>query len=85
KEHLIETDRQEKRKAKRMLVLTIFNTGQPLDKEIAEKIFQPYASLKGKGAGMGLFYAQQVVLAHNGTIDVRNTSNGVAFDVKIPV
>ena len=73
------------RKAKRMLVLTIFNTGKPLNKEIAEKIFQPYASLKGKGAGMGLFYAQQVVLAHNGTIDVRNTSNGVAFDVKIPI
>ncbi|HQU61383.1 MAG TPA: ATP-binding protein, partial [Saprospiraceae bacterium] len=61
------------------------------DKE-KSKIFEKFYRIgsedtrKTKGTGLGLYIVKQLVLAHNGKIDVRNNEpNGTVFSVEIPV
>ncbi|HKY92921.1 MAG TPA: hybrid sensor histidine kinase/response regulator [Nevskiaceae bacterium] len=53
-------------------------------------IFDPFRgrdrnARRGGGLGLGLYIAQQIVVAHGGTIDVRSTAaQGTTFTVRIP-
>ena len=71
------------------VVLSVANGGPAIPNDILATIFQPFSprSTGGEraGLGLGLFIVREIVLAHNGTIDVESTeAAGTRFTVRLP-
>lgn len=66
-------------------VFTISDIGSGIAKENIEKIFDIYFTTKNSGTGMGLSIVRQIVLQHNGTIEVESEINkGSKFIITLP-
>ncbi|MCB9419201.1 MAG: PAS domain-containing protein [Ardenticatenaceae bacterium] len=66
---------------------SVHDTGPGVAPAIMDKIFDPFFTTKpnGKGTGLGLFLAKQIVLQHNGRIWADNNPDGGAtFTVVLP-
>ena len=65
--------------------IEIKDNGGGIDKEIMDKIFDPYFTTKGKdGTGIGLNMAKNIVEKnHNGVLSVKNDETGAIFTIKI--
>jgi signal transduction histidine kinase len=58
--------------------------GVPLDRR--EQIFQPFATTKASGTGLGLAVTRQIVADHGGRIDVDSEDGaGATFTVSVPL
>jgi signal transduction histidine kinase/ActR/RegA family two-component response regulator/HAMP domain-containing protein len=67
--------------------LSVKDTGPGIEKQILDKIFDPYFTTKevGKGSGMGLAMVHGIVKQHGGTIHVDSTKGlGSVFQVLLP-
>lgn len=67
--------------------LTVRDTGHGIDKNILDKIFEPYFTTKdpGKGTGLGLSLVHGIVQIHGGFITVESRlGKGTAFSVYLP-
>ncbi len=65
----------------------ISDDGPGIEESIMNQIFHPFFTTKkeGRGTGLGLSYSSNVILAHDGTIDVQSrVPNGVTFRFQIP-
>ena len=52
---------------------------------IFQKYYSGYSKFKKAGTGLGLYLSQQIALAHNGTITVNNSEDGItAFVLTLP-
>jgi len=72
----------------RYVQLTVSDTGQGIDPQIIERIFDPYFTTKpmGKGSGMGLAMVHGIVTNNDGTITVENEpGSGAVFRIRFPV
>jgi CheY-like chemotaxis protein len=70
------------------LKFDVFDTGPGIEKDIQDKIFDPYFTTKdmGKGTGLGLAMVAGIVKKHNGFITVHSQpGEGAGFKVFIPV
>ncbi len=70
------------------LKIAIRDTGQGIDPEIVNRIFDPYFTTKevGKGSGLGLSVVMGIVKSHRGAIDVNCKSDkGCEFVILFPV
>ena len=68
--------------------LTVKDTGQGIDPDHIDRIFDPYFTTKevGKGTGMGLSVVHGIVKAHDGAITVDSKpGKGSSFQVFFPV
>ena len=68
--------------------IIISDTGCGIAKENLQKIFDPFFTTKdvGKGTGLGMNIAYNIVKKHHGTIDVSSElGKGTVFSIKIPV
>ena len=66
----------------------ISDTGVGIPKENLSKIFDPFFTTKevGKGTGLGMNIAYNIIKKHKGTIDVESeVGKGTTFTIKIPV
>jgi PAS domain S-box-containing protein len=68
------------------VVIGVFNTGEPISEDVLRRIFDPFYTTKevGRGTGLGLSVAQNIVHNHQGAIRVRNLQDGVLFEVSFP-
>lgn len=69
------------------LRLEIGDTGSGIPPELLAHIFDPWVTTKaqGKGSGLGLSIARQVIASHGGTIRVANRSDkGAVFTIDLP-
>jgi len=65
--------------------LKVTDTGCGIDREIANRIFDPYFSTKLPGRGLGLAVVLGIVKAHHGAIDMESGSGkGTAITVLLP-
>src|SRR5437763_6611789 len=70
-----------------VVVLETHNGGPPIPHEVLSHIFEPgrRGDARSGGLGLGLFIAQQIVLAHGGSIEVTsNDGDGTKFTVALP-
>ncbi len=68
--------------------IKISDTGTGIAKENLTKIFDPFFTTKdvGKGTGLGMNVAYNIIQKHNGTINVESTlGKGTTFTIRIPV
>jgi signal transduction histidine kinase len=69
------------------LRLEVEDTGTGIPPELLAHIFEPWVTTKalGKGSGLGLSIARQVVVSHGGTIRAENRSGqGAVFTIELP-
>jgi signal transduction histidine kinase len=69
------------------LRLEIEDTGSGIPPELLAHIFDPWVTTKphGKGSGLGLSIARQVIASHGGTIRVDNRpGKGAMFTIDLP-
>jgi len=74
--------------AGRYVKLTIKDTGEGMDPEIKDRIFDPYFTTKSvdKGSGMGLAVVFGIVKRHNGAIKIMSeVGQGTTAEVLLPV
>lgn len=66
--------------------LEVEDSGPGIDDDIASQIFDPFASGKDGGTGLGLTVVKQVLDLHGWGIDVRSErGKGTTFTIEIPV
>jgi len=69
-------------------LIAIRDTGQGIDSEIQQHIFEPYFTTKelGKGTGLGLSIVYGIIKQHGGYINFdSSTENGTIFRVYLPL
>ena len=67
--------------------VSVADTGTGMDKKIQEKIFDPFFTTKekGRGTGLGLASASEVIKNHGGLIDVYSKKDkGATFNIYLP-
>lgn len=65
--------------------ITVSDTGCGIDPEIGDKIFNPFASTKSTGMGLGLSICRNIIEAHEGKLSVEgNPAGGTIFKITIP-
>jgi two-component system NtrC family sensor kinase len=68
--------------------IKISDNGKGINKDVVDRIFDPFFSTKavGEGTGLGLSICHRIVSEHGGTIDVESREEiGTTFIIKIPV
>jgi PAS domain S-box-containing protein len=70
------------------LELRISDTGCGMNRELRERIFEPYFSTKekGRGTGMGLALVHSIISRHDGRIEVESEEGaGAVFRIFLPI
>ena len=71
----------------RVAEITISDTGIGMTEEfIQNRLFKPFQTTKRKGLGIGLYHCKEIIMAHNGTIEVASKINeGTTFKILLPI
>jgi signal transduction histidine kinase len=68
------------------LVVEVCDSGPGVPAKILRTIFEPYYTTKTEGSGIGLWIAQQIAIAHGGTLEAANRPKGGAvFTMRLPL
>ena len=68
------------------LVIEVRDTGPGVPPDKVATIFEPYYTTKAEGSGIGLWIAQQIVIAHRGSLTAANApAGGAVFTVRLPL
>ena len=68
------------------VVISIADDGLGIEKDIIDKIFDPYFTTKDFASGMGLAASYAIIKRHRGYINVKShQGNGTVFYVYLPV
>jgi len=66
------------------IIINICDNANGIDKNIIEKIFNPYFTTKNSGTGLGLYMSKIIIEEHmKGKIDVHNSAFGTTFTLKL--
>ena len=66
--------------------LCVSDTGPGIPPEVAPHLFKPFFTTRRRGTGLGLAIVKKIVVAHEGTIDVRSTPGaGAEFCIRLPL
>jgi len=68
------------------LRVRIIDTGPGIPREALPKLFEPFASTRANGFGLGLYSCKRIVEEHGGAImAARNPISGSTFSITLPV
>lgn len=66
--------------------IEVADTGPGIAREILPRLFQPFASSKETGLGLGLVISRRIVQDHGGTLEATNRpGGGASFFVRLPI
>ncbi|MDD2804610.1 MAG: ATP-binding protein [Elusimicrobiales bacterium] len=80
--------RREEKPGEPRIVLEVQDTGTGIKDSARNRLFEPFFTTKepGKGTGLGLALAHEIITKHCGTIEVVSTAGkGATFTVSLPV
>lgn len=68
-------------------IISVADTGKGMTEEfMRERLFQPFATTKKKGIGLGLYSCRDIIEQHGGRIDVASqVGRGTEFSVILPI
>lgn len=72
----------------RFVELRVEDTGEGIDPESLESLFDPFYTTKAedKGSGLGLYISRGIIEAHSGSLSAENRpGGGAAFVVRLPL
>jgi signal transduction histidine kinase len=66
--------------------LSVSNYGETISQDAMCSIFSAFRHGKGRrtGLGLGLYISREIVLVHNGTIDVSSEDGKTIFSIRLP-
>jgi signal transduction histidine kinase len=70
--------------SRRMVRVSISDTGPGIPSEVIERIFEPFVTTKPSGTGLGLAISKLIITAHHGTLNFETYPTGTIFFVDIP-
>ena len=71
---------------KRVVELTLQDSGPGFPVELINRLFEPYVTSKPRGTGLGLAIVKKIVEEHNGSVVAENlTDKGARVIVKLPM
>ncbi len=66
------------------VIISVENSGKPIDKEVASRIFEPYFTTKEDSMGLGLYMTKIIVEKHmKGEISVTRLQDGTRFTIML--
>ena len=72
-------------RGKPWLTLSLRDNGPGLPRSIMDNLFEPYATTKARGTGIGLAIVKKIAEEHGGEISARNAeSGGAIFELRLP-
>lgn len=67
------------------VVINVRNNGDAISEELVEDIFIPFFTTKPNGSGIGLSISRQIMLLHNGSLNLtKNMDGNVCFTLTLP-
>jgi signal transduction histidine kinase len=70
------------------LKISVADNGNGIPEKVLDKVFQPFFTTKptGQGTGLGLSLSYDIIKAHHGKINIRNTpGEGAEFIITLPI
>lgn len=68
------------------LAIAVSDTGEGIEPEFLEKLFNPFFTTKTGGTGLGLAIAYRIIEDHGGAIDVKSEKGkGTRFTIRLPL
>lgn len=71
-------------KINKKIIIEIEDTGPGIDKEMQEKIKEPFYTTKTNGTGLGIPLSIEIIKAHNGNIEYTN-GVGTKVTIELPI
>ncbi len=68
-----------------MSAVEVWDSGPGPSAKVARRLFQPFATGKPNGVGLGLFVARQAAEAHGGRLEWRRERGRTCFRVELPI
>ncbi len=68
-----------------LICITVADTGPGVAPAVRETLFQPFASQKAEGLGLGLAISRTIVEAHGGRLWLEGNAAGATFCMTLPV
>ena len=59
-----------------LIVVSIRDTGEGIDPDVKDKLFEKFETKSKKGIGLGLYISRKIIEAHDGRIWAENNSDG---------
>ena len=68
------------------VILAVTDNGPGIDPKMRERLFEPFATGKEKGMGLGLVLCERIVERMDGDIDIHDMpGGGVTVQVRLPL
>ena len=68
------------------VIISVKDNGSGINKEIKDKILEPYYTTKVNGTGLGLAISKKIIEDHNGTIHLNSeVDEGTCVKIKFPL
>ena len=66
--------------------IIVSDSGNGISKKILSKIKEPFYTTKNRGTGLGVSLSDEIVKAHNGTLDYKSKEFiGTKVTIKLPI
>jgi len=69
-----------------LVSIRVLDTGEGIPADLLPRLFEPFATAKERGTGLGLAVSRRILEEHRGTIEVRpHSPQGTVFEVFLPL
>ncbi len=73
------------KKDNRQVTIRVKDNGAGVPEAMRDKLFEPFASTKGEGLGLGLFLARDLTRQMGGSIELEEVEQGASFRLNFPI